>query len=810
MDASFKTLAPQQQVETQFREANPMLPRTTTLWACVLAAGSATAQADIFTWFANSGMWENPAMWNGPAGQYPDSILDTATISGTTTTATLGQNLAIGTLNVINGAAVNTAGNSIFVNADTVISGIGSTISVTESPSLRDFDTDTLTLDNDGALVLYDGLAQFDEALNIHDGAVLGTGTIEMNSTTGNLVLGEGLLWTLDGSGTGDGLLITRTANSTARLDWTSSDAGITIWDGKSIHNQLPYEGSLGGRIWVAADNNAASFISDEAIVASLNAEFKLQGSSESAFARIEAPIVDTSGRITVSSYAEIDSPIVAIRGEIELSENATLSLPATLLRFDSLNITATGPNSGIRLEGNNSSLDIIGGTTTINLGIGGNFDLDGLGDKVVNIDDGSTLSFETEFLDTHIVGPFNGTFNIEGALHVEPVNGRDTWNNYGEINLTQGEITGRGIINNGIIRGTGSIEGSVNNNGEIIADGGTLQLGQVTMDGQANAGTGVIRAQTGDMIMNMQADGGDQYFTGSIYVGDGIGVREVLNADVNLWLREIDGVRGSMNLNSGFVAFNNFLSYGDVTVDGDSILRVTDSSDTDQIWFSTGSVTTINGTLQADGNTWFAASAQVNGSGTLDMVSTQKSIHLQNGSDLGGVSLITSGEINPTDLFYESTASMHALTMRNTASFNASMYYAEKENKIVSDKLIVQDHAILDGTLTLVNFPASDLPAGETVTILEAASIEGEFDAIDYSALGANRRAFVTITDTTVDVFVTCLSDLNADGEANFFDASEFINLYNQQDPMADLNEDGQHNFFDVSAFLSAFDLGC
>ena len=786
-----------------------MLPRTTTLWACVLAAGSATAQADIFTWFANSGMWENPAMWNGPAGQYPDSILDTATISGTTTTATLGQNLAIGTLNVINGADLYTAGYSIFVNADTVISGIGSSISISETPALRDFDTDTLTLDNDGLFVMYGGLAQFDEALNIQRGGVLGAGTIEMNSTTGNLVLNEGILWIRDGLGPDDTLLITRSDSSTSKLDWTDPDARVTIWEGKTIHNELPYTGSLGGELWVAASDVSSRFISDEAIVASSNSLLKLQGNSPTSTARIETPILDSYGRIEASSYTEIDSPIVAIRGEIELSENATLSLPATLLRFDSLNITATGPNSGIRLEGNNSSLDIIGGTTTINLGVGGNFDLDGLGEKIVNIDDGSTLSFETEFLDTSNVGPFNGIFNIEGALHVEPVNGRYTWNNYGEINLTQGEITGRGIINNGIIRGTGSIEGSVNNNGEIIADGGTLQLGQVTMDGQANAGTGVIRAQTGDIIMNMQANGGDQYFTGSIYVGDGIGIREVLNADVNLWLREIDGVRGLLELNSGFVALHDFHSSGDTMINGESLLRVTGNNGEDRISFVSGSVTTINGTLEADGNTWFVEGAQVNGSGTLDIVSTVKGIYFQDGADLGSVSLESSGGVYLSDLF-DAQASVHALTLRNTASLNISMWYSQQQDQILNDKLTVNDHAILDGELILSNFPESELPAGETVTILEAASIEGEFDAIDFSALGANRRAFVTITDTTVHVFVTCLSDLNADGEANFFDASKFINLYNQQDPMADLNEDGQYNFFDVSAFLSAFDLGC
>lgn len=108
-----------------------MNTRNPVLWACIVAAGTTHATADIFTWFAGSGMWENPAMWNGPVGQYPDSILDTATISGQSTSATLGQNLAVGTLNVLSGAAVYSGGNSIFVNADTQLIGAGSSISVT-------------------------------------------------------------------------------------------------------------------------------------------------------------------------------------------------------------------------------------------------------------------------------------------------------------------------------------------------------------------------------------------------------------------------------------------------------------------------------------------------------------------------------------------------------------------------------------------------------------------------------------------------------------------------------------------------------
>lgn len=785
-----------------------MLPRTKTLWACVIAAGSATAHADIFTWFANSGMWENPAMWNGPAGQYPDSILDTATISGNTTSATLGQNLAIGTLNVINGADLNTAGNSIFVNADTIISGIGSLISISETPALRDFDTDTLTLDNDGLFVMYGGLAQFDEALHIHDGGVLGAGTIEMNSTTGNLVLNEGVLWIRDGLGPHDTLRITRTDSSTSNLDWTDPVSSITVWEGKTIHNELPYTGSLGGHINLSGYDGTVRFISDHGFIAGPSSELNFSSGSALSAARIEAPFIDSYGLIDVNGYGVLDTPLAALRGEIEIGPDATLVLSSTLINFHSIDITSNGNNAIARFDmGHNGTINFKDGHSSIVMGPGSRFDLDGNLYVTVNIEDDATVWIEAEHLDAAPGTPFQGSLNIDGSLHLEPVNGQNTLTNSGEINLDSGELTGRNLINDGMIRGTGLIEGHVTNNAEIIADGGTLQFGFVGMDGES--GTGILRAQTGDLVMNMQSNGGDHYFTGSIFVGDGVGIREVLNADVNLWVRDTDGIRGSLELNSGFVALNDFHTSGDMIVNGVSLLRVTGINAEDRISFSSGSITTINGTLEADGDTWFVEGAQVNGTGTLDIVSTIKGIYFQDGADLGGVSLASSGGIYLTD-FFDSQASVQALTMRDTASLNTSMWYSQQQNQIVADKLTVQDHAILDGTLVLTNYPETDLPAGETLTILEAASIEGEFDTIDDSELGPNRRAFVTITDTTVEVFVTCFADLNADGETNFFDTSEFINLYNQQDPLADMNNDGQFTFFDVSAFLSAYDLGC
>jgi hypothetical protein len=56
------------------------------------------------------------------------------------------------------------------------------------------------------------------------------------------------------------------------------------------------------------------------------------------------------------------------------------------------------------------------------------------------------------------------------------------------------------------------------------------------------------------------------------------------------------------------------------------------------------------------------------------------------------------------------------------------------------------------------------------------------------------------------------CPADLAAPfGTLNFFDITEFLSLFNAQDPAADFSEPaGVFNFFDVTAFLGAFNAGC
>ncbi len=777
------------------------------LFASMLMAGAGSARADIFTWLAGSGAWENPAMWNGPAGQYPDSILDTATVSGQLVSATLNQNLAVGTLNILNGAAVYSGGNTVFVNADTQLIGAGSSLSVTESPSTRDFDTDTLTI-SAGILAMYNGLAQFDEALVItNNGGVLGTGILEMNSTSGNMDLTTGTIWAMAGA-VGDTLRMRRTVSSTSRLNWTSAGASIIVWDGKTVHNELPYAGSLGGRISVSGLGGTARFVSDQAFVAGNGSELELRGLNSQSTARIEASAVDSYGHVEVTGYGVIDAPLVALRGTVALEADAFLSVPAGLLIFDSLNVQASVPGTRVQLAKAGSTLSVTGGLSSISMGAGSEFDLDGTGDKVVNIANGSTLSLDVGSIDIGAFPSFGGTLNIDGALHVAAHSGADTWRSNGQIVLDSGAITGRRIDNAGTVRGTGVIGSAVINNGEITADGGTLQLGVVDMDGDSSPANGVLRAQTGDLVMNMQANGASQFFTGSIFVGDGAGVREVLNADVNLVIRDQNGERGSMHLNSGFVVLSDFSNSGDLTAQGVSLLRTTGIDPVDRIEFNNQSVNTISGVLEVDGETWFGPDATFIGEGTIKAVSSSKRVFFQEDASLSDVSLVSAGEVHIWSLFQDNQATMGSLTLESTASLRVDM--GDVLAPVTSERFVVLDNAHLDGTLVLDWAGNNDAPVGETVTILTASSISGAFDGIDDSGMGFNRRAHVTVGSNSIEVFVTCLADLNADGLANFFDLSAYLAMFNGMDPAADLNDDGLLNFFDVAIFVGRLQLGC
>jgi hypothetical protein len=96
----------------------------------------------------------------------------------------------------------------------------------------------------------------------------------------------------------------------------------------------------------------------------------------------------------------------------------------------------------------------------------------------------------------------------------------------------------------------------------------------------------------------------------------------------------------------------------------------------------------------------------------------------------------------------------------------------------------------------------------GSTVEVSSTVVFDGSFPLGD--GLGT---AVVSGTGTVVATgsLLGCDADLAAPfGVLNFFDISEFINLYNARDPMADFNVDAAFNFFDITAFIDAYNAGC
>ncbi len=70
---------------------------------------------------------------------------------------------------------------------------------------------------------------------------------------------------------------------------------------------------------------------------------------------------------------------------------------------------------------------------------------------------------------------------------------------------------------------------------------------------------------------------------------------------------------------------------------------------------------------------------------------------------------------------------------------------------------------------------------------------LDGDNDADDWAAM---RDIFLEVEP----------ANFSLDGSLDFFDYSEFLTLYNANNPIADMNGDGNWNFFDVSLFLQYY----
>lgn len=798
------------QLRTMTTKSKSCRTQNSILAAALIAATGSSVSADVFNWIGSDGDWSNSNLWFGPMGQIPDSILDSATVSGQFNQITLDINISLGALNVLGGADLYATTHSIFVNGNTIVDGSSSALIIQDSPALRDLDTDTLTLRNGAFYVQGSGSTQFDEAVLIQsNSAFIASGVVEMNSTTGDFVIESGALWLQEQFNGQDSLIIQRTQSSNSSLDWTHPGSGVLVWNNKLLDLRIPFSGALGGSLSVSS---GGVFKASTPFITGGASEVSLTGGPDSGdgTSTIMAPnAIDIYGELNLSGFAEIETPLLALRGFGSARDTTVMKFDTTFTLFDSFVMIPNEVDGGSFEFGvNSTTLSVVNGVSGINTGVGGTFDLDGLGAMEVNISEDASLILDVQYIERGAFNQFDSTLNIEGMLDVLEVVFNESWINAGEINLEGGEIHGRRLIHNGTITGTGHITAITINNGTIIADGGTLQIDEIDLDGSNPNQEGVIRAQTGDFIFSDQSPA-PQFFSGSIFVGNGVGVREVFECNAEMSIANQNMAEGLIDMNSGRFRANTINLYAQLIAQGVSQLNASGNQPSDRINFGNSSTSTIAGILELTGDVQIESDASFQGEGTLQGINVNNTMNLFDGVSLNDVSLETVGSVSVDDgVNGVGHVSVASLTLAPSSTL--IMDLAGSNNSVEQDHINVLEEVELDGMLKVGVVEGFSVKTDQVYTIINANSITGEFSGLDYSGLGEGYRATVVIYPDRVDVVVNCHVDLNGDGELDFFDISAFLLAHELNEKIADFNNDAQYDFFDISLFLSLFSMGC
>ena len=767
--------------------------------ACALVAASGTvASAGNYAWSAGDGSWGNHANWSGPVGQIPHLTVDSASVGVMYADVVIESSIALGSLHVFNRANVLTHTGSLFVNGDVLINN--ASLVVDDGPAQRDFDADTVTV-QDTYMIMSGGVAQIDESIVFDDAGVLGAGVIEMNGSD-DFDIADGSIWA-DVYPGAETLVIRRTGSSTAELDWTDPDADLIAWQGATLDVQIPASGSLAGQMWVY-DESTIRFAHPVFTAGSSALVLSGGDAQQGAEARLEAPVFDFYGSLGVyNGDTWIDAPIVALHGTASIESTAGLVLQSEAVLFDSFDVAADGGDGGSISFAGTESISVIGGTTTIDTG--GRFDLDAQGAVTVNIAAGSALNLEIGSIETGVVQAFDGTLNIDGALHIAQHQGYPVWQNHGEINLDSGEITGRTLENHGVIRGSGSVENLwARDGGEIIADGGTLDI-EYLVNGQLK---GDVTVETGDLRVNTTGNYDLIQVLGTLSVGDGQAIPEVVETNNVL---SVGGAGSSMSMNAGFVRAKSVWVHSQLDSQGDSTIRTTGNGLFEKgVYFAPQGASTVSGTLEIDGGGRVYAGHDFFGEGLIRAAKVSEDFDFADGTDLGDVSFAAAGVVSVNDDNSGiGQASVAGFELEPTATFRVDLGGPTAGTD--HDSIAVMDAAVVGGTIEIGTANGYEPAIGQVATVLTAPSISGSFDAVDDSGLGWKRRAVVSVESDRVDVRIRCAADLNDDGLLDLSDVTLFTQAFTANDMLADLYAPyGLLDLGDALAFIEMFNTGC
>ena len=718
--------------------------------------------------------------------------------------------------------------DSLFHNGDTIIEDAGSSLTVWQSSSLNDFDTDTLLVDA-GSLILRQGAkTQVDgQARTRNGGAIFGSGIVELNSAD-NLV-NDGLIRAAFG-GT---LTLQRTFLAAEMdMDGTFGNGDIEASDDSTLRINIPLSDSeFDGIATIGQD--ATIDISDDWILDN-SAGTRLDFNGGAGMATLAGAGVDLNGVVDINS------------GTARLAVPAMIGSTATVTMNDETAIQFDAPATFANPDSfDNAFRTEIIVNDVVNIGNGsGNFDWDGESQNLVLdgrtiVNPGGQLNIDVEKVDSaaHSERVSTRVIMNSGRIDVRVGDGQFEFDGVMRMNNTTGEmsrITGDEMLFTGslFVGGNGesristpSIFGSESNvsvesDAELVIGGATS-----TINGGDWSGSGAVNLDADQVVVSSATTVNMPMGTFDIdgnFVGHTVTINQPLTLNVASVddndnnriddVLQINGAAGRLNVQLTDPT-DFYRVQGDLQLNGPGGDFVGDHL--------VGSPVYLEGTTSVTGNSM--ASARLDMRGSMD-VAANATFNLNGGSSASpnvvrqtasfsgdgrlvvfASRFLSAADGSNIDVIMENRGHFEP-GMSSLANVTVKRYFQTASGEIefeiggapgvAQDRLSVGGIASLDGDLVVAAVDGYVPAEGDVYTIISAGPVVGTFDnlttvsdgilSFDANALYSANHVRIEITD------VSLLGDFNDDLALDCSDVDALV---------AELASNGMSAIFDVNS---------
>lgn len=774
---------------------------------------SGLAAGDAFTWEVApvNTNWSGSANWAGTFGQVPNDASDSATVSGVNITdPILNNDYTIGSLSILADGDVYTGSNVASSAADNfqltvagpiLIDGLGSNLGVRESGALLDVNAESLTLSDGGRMTLQAGSeVQVAGAISVDaDSTVRGNGTIYLASPGGEDFFNDGNIRAENGT-----LSIEPRLGSTGIFDWDGGGGTARLYVGTDATMAIGVSQNGDAFDGVIEVRDGGTFDNDFAWSTGISAsdEVILDGGADPATdaAVIAGEQATIRGTLTVrpgvgifTADAVIDGAGVSVAGGVGVGAGRLVFQNDAIFE----NTTFTETAAGGRVEPNNG-FEVVGGVTSVDVSI---FDMDGGagGPDVSYVQTGATLDLNVDQIDV-ADNRYTGTLNILGTLNVDVT--ANTWvNDAGTLFLRNGRLQGDRVLNEGLIHGYGLVTAAVRNEDRIAAEGGTLVMTNVDLDGATEAGDVDALMGTADLTGDFAEYGGRMRIGNGAFPGEVI-LRDTTLANAIIFDDNDFGEVSELRLNGGrlTVPFN---AAGVYDVEFESVMDSRGQSEirAGAVLFDVTSQTNIEDLLRMTADTAVRSSATFSGDGWMT-ISGGHVLNFADNASLDTVSLNVEGSMR----LFGSAAGGEATVenFRQVPGGSSEFDINGFDGGVNADRLIVNGDANLRGELDL-NLSFDPTLYDTYLMIPVAGSISTaatHFQTVDGVIYTRSRGLAVTYDDDGVHVTAAWLGDSNLDGAVDLLDLDTLGTNWldgNETWTDGDFNGDGLINLIDL-----------